>query len=391
MRKKILFISGLQIFPPESGGHLRSANLCRALVKNGYQVDLYSFTGRKKDYKQFKQSSREVIEEHLTEYTNRNPFLGLVQFLAYQLHLPPIWITLLTTLFIPRKLKKMMDIADETIIDFPFLYPVANYLNRQNKGFWLNTHNAEFELYKTDSLMANWVKKIEINSLALAKFVFFCSINDQAKFIPYLPKLAEKSFFVPNGVDTSRFHFKPEERLAIRRELNIDNDKKIFFFTGSQYAPNREAYEFLKSWYYQHKEDLVKLNSVILVVGSVSEDSINDPHFKVLGRVESMLPYFAVADFALNLVVKGSGSSVKMIEFLAAKIPVISTKFGARGLSLVDQKSCLFCEQSELLEVLKKATLLSPEEQRSIATLALEQNINQVDMTRALKNLPFSW
>jgi hypothetical protein len=79
--KKIILISGIQIFPPESGGQLRSANICRSLVKLGFQVEIYSFTGRKKDYKEFRSSSEEKIQENLVEFTNRNIFYGLIQFL----------------------------------------------------------------------------------------------------------------------------------------------------------------------------------------------------------------------------------------------------------------------------------------------------------------------
>src|SRR5581483_12236830 len=41
-----------------------------------------------------------------------------------------------------------------------------------------------------------------------------------------------------------------------------------------------------------------------------------------------------VADVAVNLVSTGSGTNLKMLDYFAAGVPVISTAFGARGLGI---------------------------------------------------------
>jgi len=47
---KVLFLSTQQIFPPQSGGHLRSCGLARALQNGGFDVFVYSMVGRKEGY-----------------------------------------------------------------------------------------------------------------------------------------------------------------------------------------------------------------------------------------------------------------------------------------------------------------------------------------------------
>ena len=42
-----------------------------------------------------------------------------------------------------------------------------------------------------------------------------------------------------------------------------------------------------------------------------------------------------VADVALNPVVRGSGTNLKIVEYMAAGAPVVSTEFGARGIDMV--------------------------------------------------------
>jgi len=43
----------------------------------------------------------------------------------------------------------------------------------------------------------------------------------------------------------------------------------------------------------------------------------------------------SIADVALNPMLSGSGTNLKMLEYFAAGIPVVSTEFGVRGLSFV--------------------------------------------------------
>ena len=54
-----------------------------------------------------------------------------------------------------------------------------------------------------------------------------------------------------------------------------------------------------------------------------------------LGRVENevLADYLAGADVALNPVEEGSGSNLKLIDYFAAGVPVITSSFGARGVA----------------------------------------------------------
>jgi hypothetical protein len=53
--------------------------------------------------------------------------------------------------------------------------------------------------------------------------------------------------------------------------------------------------------------------------------------------VPEVPPYFAAADIGLNPITRGSGSNVKLFEYLVARLPVISTAFGVRGTDLLPQ------------------------------------------------------
>jgi hypothetical protein len=50
-----------------------------------------------------------------------------------------------------------------------------------------------------------------------------------------------------------------------------------------------------------------------------------------MGRVARLQPLLAAADVAVNPVDTGSGSNVKLAEYLASGIPVVTTAVGLRG------------------------------------------------------------
>jgi glycosyltransferase involved in cell wall biosynthesis len=384
--KKILFISGIQLFPPESGGQLRSANICLSLAQMGHIVEIYSLTGRKKDYLSRASSGQTKINNHLSEYVNRNPLWGLLQYLTYKMKLPPFWITWLTKFYCPKKLKNNIE-NTTVILDFPYLYPLGNKFS----SVIVNTHNAEFELYMHSKILPGLVKKIELSAFEKANDIFFCHHNDFEKFSDHIPTLQEKAHILPNGVQLEQFVFDKNKREEIRKNLNINNDSTVYLFTGSKYLPNVRAYEKIVKWAHNHAEELITEKVTIIVAGTVSENVLNSTYLKVVGRVSEMLPYFWAADFGLNVVMEGSGTNVKMIEFMAAHLPILTTTFGARGINLIDQQTCLYFELNNLLETIRKANQLDHAQRKSMAQAAFTANQNVIDMGHALKNLSINW
>ncbi|MGZ3773950.1 MAG: glycosyltransferase [Pseudobdellovibrionaceae bacterium] len=385
MHRKIIFISGLQIFPAMSGGQLRSANLCISLADLGYEVEVYSLTGRKKDYLSFKSKHKNTVSPRISETVDMNPLWGLLQFVFYKLDLPPLWITFLLKFYVPKDLTRILSQDKFVILDFPFLYPIFDKILSQEK--WLNTHNAEFELCNKSPYLSKKVKEIELKSFGKAEHILFCSDNDRHKFLFDTPSLLTKSSILSNGVDLKKFNFEPPQRQLWREKLNIKEQHTVFLFTGSAYAPNKIAFDFLKKFCAVHKDSLVALNAVIVIAGSVHNETEDNAHFKVMGQVDNIAPYFWMSDFGLNAVTSGSGVNVKMIEFLAAKLPILSTQFGCRGLELIDKKNCLIFDSESLMHVIHEAVHLDSYRRSEMALRAFETNENQVSMTKNLKTV----
>src|SRR4051812_45966025 len=89
--KKICIISGVQLWPPQSGGQLRTATLAEALGEHGYEVSVYSLTGRKAEYLQRQPSALYERALRVSEYVDRSWRNAFWQLLTYRLGLPDFW------------------------------------------------------------------------------------------------------------------------------------------------------------------------------------------------------------------------------------------------------------------------------------------------------------
>jgi glycosyltransferase involved in cell wall biosynthesis len=77
----------------------------------------------------------------------------------------------------------------------------------------------------------------------------------------------------------------------------------------------------------------------LLLVGKAAPDSWHHTSGAVrrLGYVEDLSRVLAASDVALNPVTFGSGSNLKLPEYLAAGLPVVTTPIGMRGFEHLSQ------------------------------------------------------
>jgi glycosyltransferase involved in cell wall biosynthesis len=83
---------------------------------------------------------------------------------------------------------------------------------------------------------------------------------------------------------------------------------------------------------------------LFIVAGSVGNSFKNLKNVLFTGYVDDISIYFKVADLAVNPMISGSGTNLKTLEYLACGIPTITTKVGARGLEIENEKHAIISE-----------------------------------------------
>jgi glycosyltransferase involved in cell wall biosynthesis len=69
-----------------------------------------------------------------------------------------------------------------------------------------------------------------------------------------------------------------------------------------------------------------------------------EPNVEVTGTVEDIRPYYGEAVAAIVPVRTGGGTRLKILEAMAAGVPVVSTALGAEGLSVSPDEDILIAE-----------------------------------------------
>ena len=398
---KVLFLSALQIHPPRSGGTLRSFGLVNALRRHGLDVRVHSLTGRKADYLARRPSSVQVWPDGAEERVDRG--LGsLVDWLAgYVVAPPPVWISARLAAgasspgerLLPRALRQQLRWCDAIVADFPFCAPVLRAPSARGKLRVLSTHNVEHHLIDArrgarHRLARALVRRLEVRAARACDVLVSCCAED-ARFFEAHARVP-RAVVVPNGVDPGRFRGWEADRAALRRELGVAAGDKLLLFTGSRWGPNREAFDYLRAFSRAHAPLLEDHGLHLLVVGNVAPGPLRQPRFTATGPVERVEPYFAAADAGINPLLEGAGTNLKTCEFIAARLPMLTTPFGARGFHVAEGESGFLFDRSELPAVLARfadAFDHDPARLRQMADAAYARNELLVDMNAGVRGL----
>jgi glycosyltransferase involved in cell wall biosynthesis len=359
--KNIVLLSGFRIFPCSTGGHLRTAGIAQALARMGHRVLIYSLTGRQSDYgaRRFLQSSYrlDAIGPNLMEETNLKLGLGLVQAVGRRLDYPRVWQhALLARGWVPARLKAALTPADIVLCDMPWCPPVPGIWSA--KPWFLISHNLEHRLLEQGPArqhrFAAWMRGVEAAAPERYRDIFVCADDDRDFFRRHDPSGRLKLPFIGCGVDPNAYRVPAGTRERVRAELGLSDADHLLVFSASRFAPNVEALATLRDFCRDEADFLARERVHILVLGSVSEAPHREGALIATGRVPAVAPYFAASDAGLNPITRGSGANVKLFEYLAARLPVISTVFGVRGTQLKPEVDFLPYEPGQLRAAIER-------------------------------------
>lgn len=335
---RIVILSGFRIFPAGNGAQVRTSGIARALARMGYEVLIYSLAGRAEDYRHRGAGYRvDEIEAGLTEETHLGLGFGIVQTVARRLNHPrylQYW--MLRAGMVPRRCAEALDEADAVVCDMTFVPVIRGRWN--SKPWFLLSHNLESKLLEQEAPVrrrfAGWMHRVEAQAANRYREIFAVAEEDQAFFRAHdrSGKLAVP--IITCAVDSRAYQAPVDARSKIRAQLQLGDEDWIIVFSGSAFGPNLEALERVRRIAREHSEFLALHRVYFLILGSMAPVASREGALICTGRVPEVVPYLAAADAGLNPITQGSGSNVKLFEYLATGLPVISTRFGVRGTPL---------------------------------------------------------
>ena len=338
---KITVIDMQPIDPPVGGGRLRLLGLYHDLGIPTTYVGTYDWPGEHRRDHWLSQTLREInvplSDEHHAAANKLSEELAGRVVIDSAFHR----FAHLSQAFHQAALAELQ-CADVVVFSHPWVYPqLRDTINRDKQLLVYDSHNVEGYLrYRLlddgtgdGSDLVREVAQVEASLCREADIILACSHSDRELFHRLYDIPFAKIYVVPNGVFTTKvLPSDTEEKRVSRHELNL-SDASTAMFLGSRYGPNVEAGEFIVDVLAPSVPDMT-----FVIAGGVGEALLDNPRIpsnvRITGQISEAQKheYLKAVDIAVNPMFSGSGTNIKMLEFMAAGLPIVTTPVGARGL-----------------------------------------------------------
>ena len=351
-KKIIVLLSTYTIFPHYGGGKARIYNLYKELsrffrifiIALSQEDDNYMFNILGKDFFEVRIPMSKTHKLIMWEYEKEvgNP--------VSDVSAPGL---ICRTPIFNSVVSEYSKIAHILVASHPYLFPLIK--KYEDKLLVYESHNVEYNLKKdilsktkTGKNLLKDVQKVEKTALTLSRAVFVTSYSESNELSALYDVDQSKMATIPNGVVIDRKDRFEYDRKNLKSKYNIKEDKVVVFL-GAWHPPNLEAFIFIKDVLcgkLPHIRFLV-LGSVLDQYKSIYKKEDFPENLTLSGNVTDDEKYelFAVSDIAINPMKSGSGTNLKMLDFMASELPVLSTHVGSRSLDMIPEKDYI---QSEL-------------------------------------------
>ncbi len=347
LRRQVV-LSPFGVHPARSGGHSAVLEPARALARDGASVRLFGYGIRRFEVGRRLRSFVRTIEPRLVE----ERLVSWRNVLDYvrrgRSGLPPVDAGAVLRQRASDALRRACKDADVVQYECPWLWPfVAGSAPRV-----LIAHNAESLMLRQLAIGTSRERAaaaaLEQRAWEEADLVICFTEEDRAALRDEHGD--RDAHVVPLGVDCEQLQPPdPDERATARARLGL-GDEFVVLFCGAWHLPNRAASDAMRSWARARVDrDPPRLH---VVAGTVCRKREAASGLLVTGPIPEMRTWFAAADCCVNPVVTGSGANVKILEYLAMGLPVVSTPFGARGVAIEDRRHALICDLDDIPEAL---------------------------------------
>lgn len=230
--------------------------------------------------------------------------------------------------------------ADVVVFSHPWAYPAVAGVLRADQLVVYDSQNVEGllrmslhdDLPEADQLVRR-VVELEYRLCREADLVLACSQEDREIFARVYGVSWDKLRLAPNGIFAFG-HVLPtaEQRARAKKALGVSKPHLVIF-VGSNYGPNNDAAAFVAGPLAEERPDVS-----FAIIGGCCDTLPKKglpPNVVTLGTLddEQKHAWMRAADIAVNPLSAGSGTSIKMFDFMAAGLPTVTTQIGARGIS----------------------------------------------------------
>ncbi|MEQ8822103.1 MAG: glycosyltransferase family 4 protein [Sumerlaeia bacterium] len=359
-RPRILILNDFPVTPVDLGGKVRLQAVGREMAKTGHPVTILTLTKKDKGRRirhgaHFEELNvpRSLAHNLLDKVLSRAcGGVGADDVSALRF----CWLTPAFRNALRRESRN----AVAVMISHCYLVRAVRHLHGRIPLFH-DSYNVESDLKKQlyssnpiGKLMLRWVMDGEREAIQRSAVTTCVTRDDREEFIRLFSADEDRLLIADNGVDTDRFvPLSVENRPRLRQKVGFSAEPVVLFL-ASGHPPNAEAARYI----IQHVAP-PNPECTFLFVGTVCgwfHQVILPENVLLLGLVSEEAKDFLLqtADIALNPVFGGSGTNIKILDYLSAGVPVVTTEKGARGIEPEHRHALAVCEPEGIAEAVRR-------------------------------------
>ncbi len=182
------------------------------------------------------------------------------------------------------------------------------------------------------------LKNYEKMMLQLFDAILAITPEDAKRIHALNEKLATRTHVIPAGVELKKIQLNERKQTY-----------GILHMAAMDWLPNQEGLRWFIKEVLPHVISELPMVQ-LFVVGKNTPDSFykySGKNIKVLGFVEEIDPILQQSNIAVVPLFTGGGMRIKILNYLADGIPVVSTTIGAEGISVRDKEHILLADSAE--------------------------------------------
>lgn len=244
--------------------------------------------------------------------------------------------------------------------------------DRFDAALVLNKHNAMYELLDQQLRIrpvpgflrrraVENLRRFEQRGIDAADAVVFQSADDREQFRCPDDAVVE---VIPNGTEVEP-SLDGAESDRLRERLGIGESATVCLFVGAyDYDPNAAAAEVISS------ELAPALPEIEFLLVGRNPPDVEAENVHAPGFVRNLDSALALADVAICPLTLGSGTKLKMMDYLAAGLPIVTTEVGAQGIPLRDGETALIRDPGPQFAAAIRDLAESPELRSQLSSAA---------------------
>lgn len=367
-RPRLTVLNAYAVHPPRNGGSYRIHWLYRGLARH-FEVDLVTLglAQEGSDVLWLEDGMRELRvarteaharADHEAHVRARSPVYDITALES--IHLTPDYLTVLEG-----------SLREAKLVALSHPYMLAALRRSGWKGPFIHeSQNREHELKRlmlpkgdTSERLLAMVEEAERYCCREARLVYAASADDARGLVEQYGGRAADTIVIPNGTDTGRIPWSDAgERARVRRRVGL-GARPVALFLASGHRPNLEAAEKL----FAVAQRMPEVGFAL--VGNAADAFLHrplPPNVWLVGTVSEEVRniWMQVASVALNPMLYGGGTNLKLLDYFAAGTPVVSTEIGIRGTGAEHGRHLLVASMEEIEGAIRRAIAGGPEVER---------------------------